>query len=152
MKRAFLILAACAAMTAPAHAAMTPEQCQAGWVTADLNKDGTLDATESARYAAALRVANKPMAEGVALNQTMFLDNCKAGYFDTAAVEAGAPLEGANSFTEGQAKDRVLAAGFSNVSALTKDAKGIWRGSVESQGKKLNVAVDYKGNVVTSNM
>ena len=52
----------------------------------------------------------------------------------------------------GQAKDRVLAAGFANVSALTKDAKGIWRGTADSQGKKLNVAVDYKGNVVTSNM
>jgi len=139
-------------MAAPAYAAMTNEQCQAAWVAADVNKDGALDATESARYAAALRIANKPTADGVALNQTWFLDNCKAGYFDTATAEAGAPFEGANSFTEGQAKDRVLAAGFSSVSALTKDAKGIWRGTVESQGKKLNVAVDYKGNVVTSNM
>jgi hypothetical protein len=152
MKRAILIVAACAAMTVPAYAAMTPEQCQAAWTAADLNKDGTLDATESARYAASLRIANKPMAEGTTLNQTAFLDNCKAGYFDTVAVEAGAPFEGANSFTEGQAKDRVLAAGFANVSALTKDAKGIWRGTADSQGKKLNVAVDYKGNVVTSNM
>ena len=152
MKRVVMVVAACAAMTAPAYAAMTNEQCQAAWVAADLNKDGTLDATESARYAASLRVANKPLAEGAPLNQAAFLDNCKAGYFDTVAVEAGAPFEGANSFTEGQAKDRVLAAGFANVSTLTKDAKGIWRGTLDSQGKKLNVAVDYKGNVVTSNM
>ena len=40
MKRALLIVAACAAMSAPAHAAMTNEQCQAAWVAADLNKDG----------------------------------------------------------------------------------------------------------------
>ena len=29
---------------------------------------------------------------------------------------------------------------------------GIWRGTAEAQGKKVNVAVDYKGNVVTTNM
>ena len=61
----------------------------------------------------------------------------------------GAPLEGANSFTENQAKDRVVAAGFSNVSALTKDEKGIWRGTAVKDGKTVNIAVDYKGNVVS---
>jgi hypothetical protein len=35
------------------------------------------------------------------------------------------PNEGANSFTDGQAQDRVLAAGFAKVSALTKDEPGI---------------------------
>jgi hypothetical protein len=152
MKRTLLTIACCVALFAPAHAAMTPEQCQAAWVSADTNKDGALDAAESTRYMAALRVANKPMADNATLTQPLFLENCKAGYFDTALVEAGAPFEGANSFTEGQAKDRVIAAGFTGVSALTKDAKGIWRGTAEAQGKKVNVAIDYKGNVVTTNM
>jgi hypothetical protein len=152
MKRVFSIVVACAAMTVPAYAAMTDEQCQSAWVAADTNKDGMLDANESARYLAALRVLNKPMATDAKLDQATFLADCKAGYFDTASVEAGAPFEGANSFTEGQAQDRVVAAGFTAVSPLTKDDKGIWRGTAESQGKKVNVAVDYKGNVVTSNM
>jgi hypothetical protein len=131
---------------------MTDDECNAAWANADANQDGTLDATESARYLAALRLANRP-ATDAALTQPVFMENCKAGYFvETAAAEPGAPFEGANSFTEGQAQDRVLAAGYSNVSSLTKDDKGIWRGTAEAQGKKVNVAVDYKGNVVTTNM
>ncbi len=59
-------------------------------------------------------------------------------------------MEGANSFTEGQAQDRALAAGFSDVSALQKDDKGIWRGSANKEGKSVKVAVDYKGNVVSN--
>jgi len=152
MKATFFIVAACAALCSPAYAAMTDEQCTAAWVAADTNKDGVLDANESARYLAGLRVANKPLASDAALTQPIFIENCKAGYFDTASAEAGAPFEGANSFTEGQAQDRILAAGFTSVSALTKDDKGIWRGSAETQGKKVNVAVDYKGNVVATNM
>jgi hypothetical protein len=152
MKNVILLITACAAMSTPAYAAMTDDQCQAAWVAADTNKDGTLDANESARYVAALRVVDKPLADNTSLDQATFLTDCKAGYFDTASAEEGAPFEGANSFTEGQAKDRVLAAGYTAVSALTKDDKGIWRGTAEAQGKKVNVAVDYKGNVVTTNM
>ena len=99
-----------------------------------------------------MRVADKSLASDATLTQPLFAENCKAGYFDTVTAEAGAPFEGANSFTEDQAQDRVLAAGFGNVSTLTKDDKGIWRGTAEAQGKSVNVAVDYKGNVVTTNM
>ena len=59
-----------------------------------------------------------------------------------------APVEGANSFTEAQAKSRIQDAGFSNVSALTKDDQGIWRGTAEKDGKQVAVALDFKGNVV----
>jgi putative membrane protein len=69
---------------------------------------------------------------------------------DTSAStpEAGAPFEGANSFTEAQAQERAANAGFSEVSALTKDDKGIWRGTANSNTGKVSIAVDYKGNVV----
>ena len=63
-------------------------------------------------------------------------------------MDAGAPLKGANSFTEGQAKDRAVSHGFTNVSALAKDADGIWRGTAQLDGKPVKLAVDYKGNVV----
>jgi hypothetical protein len=145
------------ASTSPSKDQQTAEikmadDCSAAWVSADVNKDGTLDAEESARYLAALRVADTPLADDATLTHSIFVENCRAGYFDTVSAEVGAPFEGANSFTEGQAQDRILAAGFTNVSGLTKDDKGIWRGTAEADGKQVNVAVDYKGNVVTTNM
>ena len=42
-------------------------------------------------------------------------------------TDAGAPLKGANSFTEGEAKDRAVAQGLMSVGALKKDDDGIWR-------------------------
>lgn len=64
------------------------------------------------------------------------------------APQPGAPAAGANSFTEAQAKSRIEGQGFSAVSALTKDDKGIWRGTATKGGKSMNVTVDYQGNVV----
>lgn len=58
------------------------------------------------------------------------------------------PLPGANSFTEDQAKGRIQDAGFADVSKLTKDNQGIWRGQASKGGKNTTVALDYKGNVV----
>ncbi|MCC7273555.1 MAG: PepSY domain-containing protein [Alphaproteobacteria bacterium] len=60
----------------------------------------------------------------------------------------GAPAAGANSFTEGQAKARIEAQGFSAVSPLAKDKDGIWRGKATRNGQTVDVAVDYQGNVV----
>ena len=65
-----------------------------------------------------------------------------------SANNPGAPAAGANSFTEAQAKSRIEAAGFSNVSTLTKDKDGIWRGKASKGGETVNVGLDYQGNVV----
>ena len=60
-------------------------------------------------------------------------------------------MKGANSFTEGQAKDRAIAhGGVDSVSDLKKDDDGIWRGTASQGGKSVQIAVDYKGNVVTT--
>jgi hypothetical protein len=73
---------------------------------------------------------------------------------DTPAVatpdskNATAPVEGANSFTEDQAKSRLEKAGFSDVKNLMKDDKGIWMAAAMKDGKPVNVALDYQGNVV----
>jgi hypothetical protein len=74
------------------------------------------------------------------------------------ANNPGAPAAGANSFTEAQAKSRIEAAGYSNVSGLTKDKDGIWRGkaskasttvgSTTLRSTTVDVALDYQGNVV----
>src|SRR6185503_18453546 len=148
MKKLFLIATGCLFLPAPAFA-MTAEECTTMWKQADTNADGTLSGAEADRYAASMRVANKTVSKEGTIDEATFIENCKADVFTTAAVDEGAPLEGANSFTENQAKDRVIAAGFSKVSALTKDEKGVWRGTAEKDGKTVNVAVDYKGNVVS---
>lgn len=66
----------------------------------------------------------------------------------TDTANPSAPVPGANSFTENQAKGRIQDAGFADVSKLTKDDKGIWRGQANKDGKNTTVALDYQGNVV----
>lgn len=61
---------------------------------------------------------------------------------------AGAPIAGANSFTEGQARSRIEARGFANVTGLSKDSQGIWHATATKNGKQTQVALDYQGNVV----
>jgi hypothetical protein len=56
---------------------------------------------------------------------------------------------GANSFTEAQARSRLEAQGFSNVTELRKDDQGIWRGKAQRDGKSISVGIDYKGTVQT---
>jgi opacity protein-like surface antigen len=65
------------------------------------------------------------------------------------ANKPGAPAAGANSFTEAQAKSRVEKAGYSNVSGLSKDKDGIWKGTASKGGTPVDVGVDYQGNVVS---
>ena len=66
---------------------------------------------------------------------------------DEGTRTAGTPQPGANSFTEGQARSRIEAAGFSNVSDLTKDDQGIWRGRGMRNGQQVGVALDFTGAV-----
>jgi hypothetical protein len=67
----------------------------------------------------------------------------------TSPTETKAPEAGANSFTEAQAKDRIEKAGFTQVSGLRKDDQGIWRASATKGDAKVNVSVDFRGNVTT---
>lgn len=62
--------------------------------------------------------------------------------------EKAAPEAGANSFTEGQAKDRIEKAGFTQVTGLRKDDQGIWRASARQGDKQVSVSLDFRGNVV----
>ena len=55
--------------------------------------------------------------------------------------------KGRNSFTEAQAKGRIAKAGYTDVSALAKNENGVWQGTAMKGGAKVNVALDYKGNV-----
>lgn len=150
MKKLALVAGLVTVLAFPSLAsALTDVECSAAWTKADANGDGMLSAPEGARYLASLRIAEKPVADGK-LSQATFLEHCKAGLFNAVKVDAGAPLPGSNSFTETQAMDRAMAAGLINVSALKKDDKGVWRGTAADGSKNVNVAIDFKGNVVVN--
>jgi len=62
-------------------------------------------------------------------------------------VDDGAATPGANSFTEGQAKQHILKSGYTSVSELAKGSDGVWRGVATKGGHSIHVALDFKGNV-----
>jgi hypothetical protein len=65
------------------------------------------------------------------------------------APKTTAPVPGANSFTEAQAKDRIEKAGFTSVSDLAKNEDGIWVGTASKGGASVQVMLDYQGNVTS---
>jgi poly(3-hydroxybutyrate) depolymerase len=66
------------------------------------------------------------------------------------STNPAAPVAGANSFTEAQARSRLEAHGYTNVSELREDGQSIWRGKATKGGALVNVAIDYQGNIVPS--
>ncbi len=144
------VLVAAPALTNASWAASDAE-CQDMWKKADANSDGVLSDKESMRYVALMHVGNRTVATEGRITQAEFMDACKNDVYAPHKTEAGAPLKGANSFTEGQARDRAIAhGGVDDVTGLKKDDDGIWRGKATRDGKPVEVAIDYKGNVVTT--
>ena len=80
---------------------------------------------------------------GAALAQT-------AATSPSSPPAAGAPVAGANSFTEAQARKRIEDQGFTNVTNLKKDDQSIWRGTAMKGGTSVSVALDFQGNVVSN--
>ena len=68
----------------------------------------------------------------------------------TAPTAPIAPVAGANSFTENQARARLEKSGFTNVTGLKKDDAGVWRGTASKNGKTQTVSLDFKGNVIAN--
>ena len=146
MAVAIVVLATCAGLSA---SAASDADCKALWKKADANHDGKLSDAEAQPYFAMMRLRDHNPPPDNHLDRATFMNECKADSFIQQKADAGAPLKGANSFTEGQARDRAIARGFNNVSGLKKDDDGIWRGQATQEGgKQVEIAVDYKGNVV----
>jgi len=144
-----VLVASCAVLSATASA-MSETDCAAQWKSADGNGDGVLVGPEADRYLAYYRVRAHVTPVDGRITQQDFMQACQSDIFMAKAPEPGAPLKGANSFTEGQAKDRAIAhGGVDAVADLKKDDDGIWRGTGTQAGKTVEIAVDYKGNVVT---
>ncbi|MDB5486426.1 MAG: hypothetical protein JWQ58_141 [Reyranella sp.] len=123
--------------------------CAAEWAQADANKDGVIAGPEADRYIAYIRIRSQTAPQDGRITKEAFLQACKGDVFKAKAPDTGAPLKGANSFTEGQAKDRAVAAGYTDIATLAKDNDGIWRGPAKKGSDPVNVAVDFKGNVVS---
>jgi putative membrane protein len=102
------------------------------------------------------------LAVGGAYAQTAPTPNAPMGSGTTAAsgdsnqavatthANAPMPAKGANSFTMSEARNRIANNGFTNVTGLTKDTDGVWRGHADKDGTKAAVWLDYKGNVGTN--
>lgn len=84
------------------------------------------------------------MVQAIASNTKMNVTDNNS----TSVNSETAPLAGANSFTEGQAKARIEKAGYAGVNGLKQDEQGIWRGTASKNGQSTPVALDFKGNVV----
>lgn len=140
---------ALACMAAPALAASDAE-CDALFKKADVNKDGVLSDAEAGRYLAMMRIGSVTEPADRRITAASFMEQCRKDVFKAAAVDPNAPLKGANSFTEGQAADRAMAHGLTDVRGLKKDDDGIWRGTAMLDGKRVAVAIDFKGNVVAA--
>ncbi len=64
------------------------------------------------------------------------------------ANNSASPVPGANSFTEGQARERIQAKGYSQITNLALDNMGVWRGKGTKSGQTVDVSMDYQGNVI----
>ena len=60
------------------------------------------------------------------------------------------PQASVRAVTKDQAKSRIEARGYSNVSGLLKDAEGIWRGKAERDGLPVNVTLEVDGKVTAN--
>ena len=65
------------------------------------------------------------------------------------ANNTGAPVSGANSFTQSETRRRMEKVGFTKVTGLKLDPQGVWRGMAMKSGKSVGVSMDYQGNVVS---
>ncbi|MND66413.1 hypothetical protein D3C77_426870 [compost metagenome] len=63
------------------------------------------------------------------------------------AMTSEALTPGANSFTEGQAREAIQKQGYTDIGPLSQDAQGIWSASATKDGRQTKVSVDYKGVV-----
>ena len=67
---------------------------------------------------------------------------------DSSNRQVNAPVAGANSFTESQARSRIEKMGFADVTDLKKDENSVWRGRAMKGGQMVDVSVDFQGNVI----
>ena len=133
----------------PADNPALSADCEAAFGGLDTDGDGFLSKAEAPRDHARAAIDNMPLTEqGIARDNWLML--CTSPHWQSNQPEEGAPFAGANSFTEEQARDRATAWQIADISALTLDESGIWRGTGTLDGAPVTFAIDYRGNVVVT--
>ena len=107
--------------------------------------------SELIRYVALMRVGNRTIATEGRITQAEFMDACKADVYAPRKADAGRTAEGRQQLHRrpGQGP-RHRPRRRRQRRGLKKDDDGIWRGTGTQSGKTVQIAVDYKGNVVTT--
>lgn len=88
-------------------------------------------------------------ATAIIMSTSAIADSHNPAMKDPTVLTTQMAAKGRNSFTESQAQGRIVKAGFAHVSKLVKNENGVWQGKAMKDGAKVNVALDYKGNVTT---
>jgi hypothetical protein len=79
---------------------------------------------------------------------TPYLGYSAIGPFEFPSPTNRAALPGSASLDEAQAKLRIEAKGYLDVSDLTQDSRGIWRGNATMKdGRRVDVTLDLEGNI-----
>lgn len=82
------------------------------------------------------------------LSSAAYADSHNPAVKSSKPVATHVAAKGHNSFTEAQARGRIEKAGYTDVGKLTKNRNGIWQGSASKDGQKVNIGLDYKGDVI----
>lgn len=82
-----------------------------------------------------------------AVAQTVPTPNSPSTPPAASAANDARPAAGANSFTRGQAATRIASHGYTDVTNLKLDQRGVWRGQATKDGRTVNVWLDYRGDV-----
>ena len=67
------------------------------------------------------------------------------------ATPPASTTQSSAAMTEMQAKSRIEAQGYTNVSQLEKDAKGVWNANAMKDGKSVHLSLDTQGHITQHN-
>ena len=114
------------------------------------NEDKTSDRTPGDLTPDRNQGANRSGAAGADAGQTAEGTSDRTPAPHAATTTDATPANRGNLFTEEQARNHLARLGYTNISELTKDENGAWRGAAMKDGKTIMVGIDVKGNVATN--
>lgn len=161
MRRTVLFAIAFITTALPA-VAQSPRDCGSLWKEADADANGTLTRQEDARgYFDAFRVQKFSTAAPEQISRDEFMLYCEGSLARSSAGTRqhkgnegpidrgkGDMTPGLIPFPRNEARQRLEANGFRELSELQLDEKGIWRGQATASGKRVQVAVDVQGEII----
>ncbi len=144
-------------------AAQAPRDCGSLWKEADVDSDGTVTQKEDVHgYSDALRIARFQTVKPGVISRDEFMLYCEGSLERSSAGarqhkgEAGPIDRGKGDLTPGlipfpkyEARRRLEASGYRELGELELDNTGIWRTTAVVGGKRVAVAVDVQGEILS---